>query len=182
MTMRLRALRLAIFVGYAAVGFGVGFSVFGAYVIPIAALGVAFAEPIVGWINGDVRRAQVRTQVLAVGRDALESDQMDFMLKDQRGVIVIDDDPKWGRLVEGRDTVHGGPLVAVQVTNSTAEPDGTFKKVWLRVPARGDRQGTRVCMRKNCGVDIAWPPRTAREAIAWTFRLCVEHYKPAKAS
>lgn len=40
------------------------------------------------------------------------------------------------------------PLVMVKVVNSTAEPDGSFKDYFLRVPPQ---------------------TRTAREAVAWTF-------------
>ena len=48
-------------------------------------------------------------------------------------------------------------LVMVKVVNSTAEPDGTFKEYFLRVPPT---------------------IRTAREAVAWTFQLETEDYKP----
>jgi hypothetical protein len=48
-------------------------------------------------------------------------------------------------------------LVMVQVQNSTAEPDGTFKDYWLRVP----------------------PTMTSpAAAIAWTFRLDPGTYDP----
>lgn len=51
------------------------------------------------------------------------------------------------------------PIVLVRVTNSTAEPDGTFKDYFLRVPPN---------------------IMTAREAVAWTFGMRKDHYKPAK--
>lgn len=53
------------------------------------------------------------------------------------------------------------PLTVVHVVNSTAEPDGTFKKYMLRVPP-----------------DV----QTAREAVAWTFGMSVESYRPAVES
>lgn len=51
------------------------------------------------------------------------------------------------------------PIVMVRVTNSTAEPEGHFKKYFLRVPPT---------------------TRTAREGIAWTFGLTENEYKPLK--
>jgi hypothetical protein len=50
-------------------------------------------------------------------------------------------------------------LVVVRVKNSTPEPDGTFKDYFLRVPPQMQR---------------------AREAIAWTFGLEEEEYRPMK--
>ncbi|MEU0519499.1 DUF6745 domain-containing protein [Streptosporangium sp. NPDC006007] len=51
------------------------------------------------------------------------------------------------------------PVVMVEVVNSTAEPDGTFRKYWLRVPP-----------------SIS----TAREGVAWTFNLSETDYRPAR--
>jgi hypothetical protein len=45
----------------------------------------------------------------------------------------------------------------VKVINSTAEPDGTFKTYWLRVPSHIN---------------------TAKDAVAWTFGLDSNEYKP----
>src|SRR5262249_47757882 len=50
-------------------------------------------------------------------------------------------------------------LVMVQVKNSTAEPDGTYKHYFLRVPP---------------------DTRTVRAAVAWTFGLMEHEYKPRK--
>ncbi len=50
------------------------------------------------------------------------------------------------------------PLVVVMVNNSTPEPDGSSKQYFLRVPP-----------------NVA----TAREAVAWTFRLNEDTYRPA---
>ena len=49
------------------------------------------------------------------------------------------------------------PIVVVKVRNSTAEPDGSFKDYYLRVPPT---------------------MRTPREAIAWTFGLPANDYAP----
>ena len=48
-------------------------------------------------------------------------------------------------------------LVMVKVINSTAEPDGTFKEYFLRVPPE---------------------TQTAKEAVAWTFGINPEEYEP----
>ncbi len=50
------------------------------------------------------------------------------------------------------------PLVMVKVTNSTAEPDGSFKDYWLRVPPQMTR---------------------ARDAVAWTFGVDPKKYELA---
>ncbi len=59
--------------------------------------------------------------------------------------------------------IHMGPyresLALVHVTNSTPEPDGTRERYFLRVPPR---------------------MKTAREAVAWTFGMRAEDYRPAQ--
>ncbi|GAA2231028.1 hypothetical protein GCM10010232_16790 [Streptomyces amakusaensis] len=50
-------------------------------------------------------------------------------------------------------------VVMVEVVNSTAEPDGSFRTYWLRVPPA---------------------TRTAREGVAWTFGLTEEAYEPLR--
>lgn len=54
----------------------------------------------------------------------------------------------FGTLWRTRLEIDGEPFVAVEVVNSTAEPDGTYRHYFIRVPE--------------------WV-RTAREAVAWTF-------------
>lgn len=49
------------------------------------------------------------------------------------------------------------PLVVVKVYNSTPEPDGSIKAYFLRVPPQ---------------------TRTAREAVAWSFNMNEDDYKP----
>ncbi len=51
------------------------------------------------------------------------------------------------------------PLVMVEVINSTAEPDGSFRTYFLRVPPQ---------------------TRTARGGVAWTFGLTEEEYNPSR--
>ena len=60
-----------------------------------------------------------------------------------------------------KDIKDDEPLVMVEVLNSTAEPDGSWKTYWLRVPPT---------------------MRTPREAIAWTFGMTKEEYAPAMQS
>lgn len=59
-----------------------------------------------------------------------------------------------------RHSVHEAfePIAIVEVTNSTSEPDGTYKKYFLRVPP--------------------WLT-TAKAGIAWTFDLKSDEYAPA---
>ncbi|GAA2750945.1 hypothetical protein GCM10010440_61270 [Kitasatospora cinereorecta] len=49
------------------------------------------------------------------------------------------------------------PVVMVEVVNATAEPDGTFRTYWLRVPPA---------------------TRTARAGVAWTFGVGEQEYRP----
>lgn len=49
------------------------------------------------------------------------------------------------------------PILVVQVTNSTADEDGTYKKYFLRVPPE---------------------TRSPREGVAWTFALDADDYAP----
>lgn len=58
-----------------------------------------------------------------------------------------------------KDMLDDEPIVLVEVINRSPEPDGHFKRYFLRVPPH---------------------IRTAREAVAWTFGLRPEHYKPNK--
>jgi hypothetical protein len=51
------------------------------------------------------------------------------------------------------------PLVMVEVLNATPEPDGTHRNYWLRVPP-------------TVG--------SAREAVAWTFGLNADQYRPLR--
>ncbi len=64
---------------------------------------------------------------------------------------------KYGTLYQKRFFV-GENLAILAVKNSTAEPDGSFKTYYLRVPPH---------------------TRTAREAVAWTFAVETEQYRPA---
>jgi hypothetical protein len=51
------------------------------------------------------------------------------------------------------------PLVMIEVVNATPEPDGTHRSYWLRVPP-------------TIG--------SAREAVAWTFGLNADQYRPLR--
>jgi hypothetical protein len=53
------------------------------------------------------------------------------------------------------------PLVMVEVVNATPEPDGTYRRYWLRVPP---------------------DTRTARAGVAWTFGLTADEYAPLAQS
>jgi len=75
-------------------------------------------------------------------------------IEDSGALVVAEDD--CGVLL--RKEIPGDePIVIVKVVNSTAEPDGTYKTYFLRVPPY-----------------IAEP----REAVAWTFGLDSDDYAP----
>lgn len=75
---------------------------------------------------------------------------------EESGAAIIDDDPSCGILYR-KSLPLDEPLQMVKVRNSTAEPDGSFRDYLLRVPPN---------------------IRTAREAVAWTFRMPVHQYQP----
>lgn len=96
----------------------------------------------------------------------------------QSGFVVIDEHPKYGRLMIEGDVVEitanhftgdsivaisrdgsriETPMMVLEVTNATPEPDGTYKQYWLEVPP-------------TC--------RTAHEANAATWGLTPETYSP----
>ena len=180
---RVQVTRWLILLGYVSLVGGLAGHLFGSSsLIAVVPLGVFVGTLLYDWVSAQEFVVRART---GEGRrqPAMTSDQIETHLRG-RGQITIDDSPAWGKLVEGRGTAGaagwGGPIAAVQVRNATAEPDGTYKLYWLRVPARGDAQPARVCIK--CNRDIAFPPRTAKEAIAWTFQMCEADYAPVQAT
>jgi Domain of unknown function (DUF6745) len=75
------------------------------------------------------------------------------------GVPVQQDD--YGRLLRLGPLLDDEEYVAVEVVNSTPEPDGSFRRYFLRVPP-----GT----------------RTARAGVAWTFDVKSRDYRVAAHS
>src|ERR1051326_9034459 len=171
MTLRFRALRLGLLLGILAAGLVIASTQVGPIVLVAIPVAVVAMEPLFRWALGTAQREALAQ----VNRNTLTSDQIAEAFKWNPGRVI--DKSDWGILREGVvQDWRGAPLPAVQVTNSTPNEFGIHEKIWLRVPSRGVTQPTRVC--SQCKKDIAFPPRTAREAIAWTFRLCEEHYKP----
>jgi hypothetical protein len=100
-------------------------------------------EQIAGEANVEVRRVM------------LERFGAERFMRESGGRLVQQDE--WGKLWRA-DIAGDEPLVMVEVVNSTAEPDGSFKDYFLRVPPT---------------------VRTAREAVAWTFGVDEGAYAPA---
>jgi hypothetical protein len=101
------------------------------------------AEAIAGEGNAEVRRVMI------------ERFGPDRYVRESGARPIGKDD--WGTLWRA-DLRDDEPLVMVEVLNSTAEPDGSFRAFFLRVP----------------------PTMTsAREAVAWTFDLPEAAYGPA---
>ena len=75
----------------------------------------------------------------------------------ESGAVELDDDPRFGTLFLVPSSYAHDQMRVVRLTNSTPEPDGTFRRYVLRVP-----------------------PTTgsAREAVAWTFGMDAEEYDP----
>jgi hypothetical protein len=69
----------------------------------------------------------------------------------------LDHDERFGTLWK-RNVPDDEPIVMIEVVNSTREPDGRFKRYWLRVPPK---------------------VTTARDAVAWTFDVPAAEYAPS---
>jgi len=95
---------------------------------------------------------------LEVRRILIQQYGLDKYLEDS-GAVEIDAD-EFGVLYK-KTLPNDEPVVVVRVLNPTPEPDGTHKFYFLRVPPH-----------------IA----TARAAVAWTFNMKPEQYKPASQS
>ena len=95
------------------------------------------------WVNVERRR-------VAIERIGLEA-----FIRGIGAEIVQEDD--YGRLWRTSAEVGGERWVAVEVVNATAEPDGSHRHYFLRVPP-----GT----------------RSARAAVAWTFNIDPAEYEP----
>jgi hypothetical protein len=102
---------------------------------------------VLGWANAERRR-------VAIERMGLET----FMTGVAATVVQEDD---YGRLWRTANEVDGEPFVAVEVVNSTREPDGSYRRYFLRVPP-----GT----------------KTARRGVAWSFGLTRTTYAPVVES
>ena len=64
---------------------------------------------------------------------------------------------RYGTLYAVDGSSRAEPIAMVRVTNATAEPDGTYREYFLRVPPT---------------------MRSAHEAVAWTFGLTPRTYRP----
>jgi hypothetical protein len=110
--------------------------------------------------NAEVRR--VMMQMYGEGR---------FLSK--TGATLIHED-KFGKLYR-KDLPGDEPLMMVKVTNSSPEPDGSFKEYFLRVhPELRPRTGIKD------GEPVYGEPQalTAHNAVASTFRRTGKQYKP----
>jgi hypothetical protein len=76
----------------------------------------------------------------------------------QEGGSRLLSEDEFGKLWR-KDMLNDEPIVMVEVQNSTPEPDGSFKTYFLRVPPT---------------------ITTAHEAVAWTFDVPVNDYRPQK--
>ena len=102
---------------------------------------------IASWANAERRRV------------AIERMGIERFLQGLKASIVQQDD--YGRLWRTEREIDGEPFVAVEVVNSTEEPDGSRRRYFLRVPP-----------------DV----RTARRGVAWTFGLTRRAYAPVAES
>lgn len=131
----------------AAVGYGDGFALYRWRGVAIAEDFAETLATLTPTVIQDERNAEVR-------RIMLEHYGHDRYIVDSGAKPVQEDEAGrlWQVFLE-RDE----PICMVEVVNSTAEPDGTFRTYWLRVPPH---------------------LRTAKAAVAWTFGLTEQEYEP----
>ncbi|MGP0091027.1 MAG: DUF6745 domain-containing protein [Xanthobacteraceae bacterium] len=101
------------------------------------------------------RDAEVRRVMIERYRHGEEIAGAGAYIRDAGGEL-LDHDAESGTLWR-RALVDDEPIVMLEVTNATQEPDGRFKHYWLRVPPRMTK---------------------ARQAVAWTFSVRADRYKP----
>lgn len=110
-------------------------------------------QAVTGEVN--VERIQRETN-LEIMRILLERYGIEEFLRDSQAQHIQEDET--GVLYKiGTGRTWDEPITLVGVVNSTAEPDGTFKRYFLRVPPN---------------------IRTAREGVAWTFNVSADEYAP----
>jgi hypothetical protein len=106
---------------------------------------------------GGIRVVEIdRERNLEVRRIMIERYGLEKFLRDSAARTIHKD--KYGRLYR-KELPGDEPIVVVKVENSTAEPDGSNRYYFLRVPP-----------------DIT----TARAAVAWTFGMTETQYAPKK--
>ena len=135
-----------------AVGYPDGFAIWASHGVRVPQQVIeapATLEPaaILGEQNVEIRRVMI------------ERFGVDRLLRETESELVDADVDQYGRPRELRriSLRDDEPVVMVQVANSTAEPDGSFKDYWLRVPP-----------------DV----ETAAAAVAWTFDVPADEYAP----
>jgi hypothetical protein len=104
-----------------------------------------------------VHNAEVRRAMIERYRHGEEIHGAAAFIRDGGGER-LDHDERYGTLWR-RNMPNDEPVVMIEVVNRTREPDGSFKRYWLRVPPNMP---------------------TAREAVAWTFNMPAEQYAPDK--
>ena len=112
--------------------------------------------------NRDELNADAITRIgnQEIRRVALERIGWQRFLDTAQATPVAQDD--YGKLWDTRVWLDGERVHLVEVVNATAEPDGSYRRYFLRVPPQA---------------------RTAREAVAWTFGFeRAEDYVIAMAS
>lgn len=120
------------------------FALHGVRVSEAVASGNFSAAEIDATNNAEVRRVMIDMYGIAKYLQETDTEVLD---RDECGVLY--------RRVQLGDE----PIVMVKVRNATAEPDGSFRNYFLRVPPQ---------------------MQTAREAVAWTFGMNAKDYKPAR--
>ena len=123
------------------------------------------AERITGERNAEVRRVLIER----VGAER-------YVAMMGATKVATDD---WGSLWQA-ERKGDDPYLAVELLNSTPEPDGTTKTYWIRVPGTTERTDPDRCV--VCDTDLAIVPTTPHQAVAWGYSVCTDHYQPVVMS
>ena len=100
------------------------------------------------------QNAEIRRVMIERYRHGEEIHGAAAFVRDGRGECL--DHDQYGTLWR-RNIPRDEPIVMIEVVNRSREPDGSFRRYWLRVPPT---------------------MRTARAAVAWTFDVPAKRYAP----
>ena len=132
-----------------------GFAIYAIHGVRVPAFVVERPREITVETIGAQTNAEIRRVMIDRYRVGEEINGTAAFVRDAGGQRV-DHDEKFGTLWR-REIPDDEPIVLLEVTNATPEPDGRFKHYWLRVPPT---------------------MTTARAAAAWTFDQSPEKYAP----
>jgi hypothetical protein len=132
-----------------------GWSIYAVHGVPVPSYAVERPQEISIQQIDNEQNAEVRRVMIERYRHGAEVSGPAAFVRDAGGEC-LDHDERFGTLWR-RNIPDDEPVVMIELVNSTREPDGSFKRYWLRVPPQ---------------------MRSSHEAVAWTFGVEAKDYVP----